>query len=44
MTEDNAFLYQRLRQQHRVLLVHERVGRAVYQQIVLRQEAVRMQR
>lgn len=44
MTEDDALLYQRLRQQHRVLLVHERVGRAVYQQIVLRQEAVGVQR
>lgn len=38
MPEDHALLNQRFRQQHRVLLVNQRVSCAVYEQIILRQK------
>jgi hypothetical protein len=38
MSEDNARLDERFRQQHRVLLVNERICRAMYQQVILREE------
>jgi hypothetical protein len=38
MSEDNASLDERFCQQHRVLLVNERVCRSMYQQVIFRKK------